>query len=77
MSYAFISLTPLWCEVNVFLFFLVVFFCCYLLFFSSLLYFIFVFIYSFIYLFSNTIRPRKIDNVFIGIIILDKWLIRE
>ncbi len=53
-------------------FFVVIFY-----FFSSLLYFIFVFIYSFIYLFSNTIRPRKIDNVFIGIIILDKWLIRE
>lgn len=44
MSYAFISLTPVWCEINVFLFFLFAFFVIYLL--------------SFIYLFSNTIRPR-------------------
>lgn len=44
MSYAFISLTPVWCEINVFLFFLFAFFVISLL--------------SFIYLFSNTIRPR-------------------
>lgn len=28
MSYAFLSLTPVWCEINDFLFFLFVFFCC-------------------------------------------------
>ena len=41
MSYAFISLTPLWCEVNVLLFFLFVFFYC---FFVLLCYLLFIFL---------------------------------
>ena len=41
MSYAFISLTPVWCESNVFLFFLFVFFCC---FFVLLCYLLFIFL---------------------------------
>ena len=41
MSYAFISLTPVWCEINVFLFFLFVFFCC---FFVLLCYLLFIFL---------------------------------
>lgn len=55
MSYAFISLTPVWCEINVFLFFLFVFFYC---FFVLLCYLLFIFVYSFYLFFSNTIRPR-------------------
>lgn len=86
MSYAFLSLTPVWCEINVFLFFVLsffvfsLFFCLSLLlsfFFSSLLSFLFVFLYSFIYLFSNTIRPRRINEKFIGIILIAKRFIRE
>lgn len=41
MSYAFLSLTPAWCEINVFLFFLFVFFCC---FFVLLCYLLFIFL---------------------------------
>ena len=41
MSYAFLSLTPVWCEINVFLFFLFVFFCC---FFVLLCYLLFIFL---------------------------------
>ena len=57
----------LWCEVNVFLFFLLVFLCPFIC--SALL--------SFIYLFSNTIRPRKIKNELIGIILIGKRFDRE
>lgn len=86
MSYAFISLTPVWCEINVFLFFLFAFFYCFfvllsilvvIFLFSYLLSFLFVFLYSFIYLFSNTIRPRRINEKFIGIILIAKRFIRE
>ena len=48
MSYAFISLTPVWCEVNVLLFFLFVFFIVSLFFCLSLLlsfFFFFVIFY--------------------------------
>ena len=41
MSYAFLSLTPVWCEINVFLFFLFVFFYC---FFVLLCYLLFIFL---------------------------------
>ena len=70
MSYAFISLTPVWCEINVFLFFLFIFFFCYFFFIYYFvyicyyIYFLFLFviisilIYTCLFFFSNTIRPR-------------------
>lgn len=60
MSYAFLSLTPVWCEINVFLFFLFVFFllflcsfvytCCYLSFFFFVIFYLSLFILFFIFL---------------------------
>ena len=78
MSYALTPLTPVWCEVNVlsiylsiFLFFILFSFC------YCLSFFLLSFIYLCFFFFSNTIRPRKIKNEFIGIILIGKRFIRE
>lgn len=84
-SYAFTSLTPVWCEVDVlsfplfflllFLFFVIIFlFFLFAIFYLSLL---FKFIYFCFFVFSNTIRPRKIKNEFIGIVLIGKRFARE
>lgn len=58
-SYAFTSLTPVWCEVNIFLILSFYIFLCYLL-------FSVFFCYLFIYLFSNTIRLEQTYKKFDG-----------
>ena len=65
MSYALTPLTPVWCEVNV------------LSLYSFLFVIVFLLLFICYYLFSNTIRPRKIKNKFIGIILIGKRFIRE
>lgn len=47
------------------------------LFFSLLFVIVFLLLFIYYYLFSNTIRPRKIKNEFIGIVLIGKRFDRE
>jgi type II secretory pathway component PulF len=65
-------LTPMWCEINVLSLSLSL-----SLFFSLLFVIVFLLLFIYYYLFSNTIRPRKIKNEFIGIVLIGKRFDRE